>query len=256
MYRSQLRTMKNLPQELLDEIISHLPPDDKQSFRNCSLVAKSWIHPSRRLLFNIIGTLREATLWSRINDVSLKNAELLHHVHTLSVVIDISLHQRSPGAPAVFLNDESPAFPRLKHLVLYSGSSSSIVQFGVSLASRRTLESISLCCCPLTSCTLVTLINHFPKLAHLKLYSVFHDVDNEPIPPLSRPLRKLSIDGLDQLLELQSQRDSELTITVSPFVAPPFAQRIIDGVGATVKHLDLKFSMECKHEPKARHASY
>jgi len=41
----------NLPQELLDEILSYLPPDDregKRPLRNYSLVAKSWVNPSRR----------------------------------------------------------------------------------------------------------------------------------------------------------------------------------------------------------------
>ena len=33
------------------EIVSHPTPEEKQSLRNCSLVVKSWIHPSQRLLF-------------------------------------------------------------------------------------------------------------------------------------------------------------------------------------------------------------
>ena len=46
-------TMK-LPLDLINEIVSHIPPDDKQPFWNCSLAAKSWIHPSQRCLFKAI----------------------------------------------------------------------------------------------------------------------------------------------------------------------------------------------------------
>ena len=43
--------MPDLPQELLDEIVAHLPSDDVKTLRACSLVAKSWVYPAQRLLF-------------------------------------------------------------------------------------------------------------------------------------------------------------------------------------------------------------
>lgn len=245
--------MKDLPQEVLDVIIGYLPADDMQSFRNCSLVAKSWIYPSRRRLFRVINTLQEATLWSRLNEVSPKNVELLQHVRSLSVRIDTSLHRRSV-APTGFPHDDSPLFPRLKRLILYSGGPPSIAQLGVSLAPPHSLEYLCLCCCRVTISTLATLINHFPNLIHLKLLSLFHDVDNEPIPPLSRPLRKLTVDEpdiydepgiLDQLLELKPQCE-EVTISVFPLTAPSLTQRIIDGVEKTVKRLNLVSRMSCE----------
>ena len=51
----------NLPCELIDEILSLLPSDDRQSFKNCSLVAKSWVNPSRRWLFETVH-IRATTL--------------------------------------------------------------------------------------------------------------------------------------------------------------------------------------------------
>lgn len=39
----------HLPRELVDEIISHLPPDDRRSPQNCSLVAKNGYISRERL---------------------------------------------------------------------------------------------------------------------------------------------------------------------------------------------------------------
>ena len=52
----------NLPRELLDEIFSHLHSDDRRSFQDCSLVAKSWVNPSRRRLFETVHIRRATTL--------------------------------------------------------------------------------------------------------------------------------------------------------------------------------------------------
>jgi len=41
----------SLPQELIDEIFNYLPLNKPQTFRNCSLVAKSWVHPSQKGCF-------------------------------------------------------------------------------------------------------------------------------------------------------------------------------------------------------------
>ena len=245
--------MKDLPEEVLDEIIGHLPPGDRQSFKNCSPVAKSWIYPSRRRLLEVVDTLKESTLWSWLNYVSPNNVELLQHVRCLSVRVDSALHQ---GTCANLRRVDTPFFPRLKHLDLYSGSPSAITQLAVSLAVN-TPSNASACtqyCCRVTISTLTTLVNHLPNLVHLKLYGIIHDVDGEPIPPLRRPLRKLSVDEpnslnepgiLDQLLELRPQCD-DVSISACPAVAPSLTQRIVDGVDATVKYLSLKTRVRCE----------
>lgn len=248
--------MKDIPPEVLDEIISCLPPYDMQSFRNSSLVAKSWIYPSRRRLFEVIDKLQDATLRLWLNDASPKNVELLQHVRSLSIKVNSSHHR--PGTLLDFPHRDPPLFPRLRRLVVQSASPKSIAQLGVSLASQHTLEYLCLCCCQVTISTLATIINHFPNLIHLELLSLFNDVDDKPTPPLSRPLRKLTVDEpdsfdefgiLDQLLELRPQCD-EVTISVSPLSAPSLTQRIIDGVDATVKRLDLNISTNCEYIAK------
>ena len=268
---SPAQTMQDLPHEILDEILGHLPPADTRTFRNCSLVAKSWTRPSRRLLFRLIDTLKEPTLWSWLEDVSPRNVELLQHVHSLSVRVENSLH-RSSVAPTGFPHDRSPLFPCLRRLSLHSGSPASIAKLGVSLASQRTLEFLCLSSCHVTISTLATLINHFPNLVHLKLLDLvhpkplnpYHDVDNELTPPLSRPLRQLTVNEpgtcdepgiLDQLLGLQPQCE-EVTISVSPFVAQSLTQRIINGIEATIKRLDLNFRMKCKYRHREENLSW
>jgi len=80
--RSQLLVSKvttRLPQELLDKIIGHLPQNDRRSLRNCSLVAKSWIHTARKRLFEEVDLTTETSLESWLNKISLENLGLLQH---------------------------------------------------------------------------------------------------------------------------------------------------------------------------------
>ena len=42
------------PQELIDKVIASLEPTDLETFRACSLVAKSWTHPSWAILFRSV----------------------------------------------------------------------------------------------------------------------------------------------------------------------------------------------------------
>ena len=61
----------NLPQELLEEILSHLPLEDeqgKQSLQKCSLVAKSWVNPSQRRLFETV-EIQDKTLNLWLDDI-------------------------------------------------------------------------------------------------------------------------------------------------------------------------------------------
>lgn len=157
--------------------------------------------------------------------------------------------------PSRFPHNDSPLFPRLRRLVLRSGSSLSTNQLWVPLVSQQTLERPILCCCCLTISPLAIVINHFPNLFHLELLRLYCNVVNEPIPPLSQPLWKLTVDEpdthddpgiLDQLLP----RCDDVTIYVFPFEAPPLTRRIIDGVEATAKRLNLKMRLrrDCRAE--------
>jgi len=79
------RLWMSLPQELIEEILSYLRSRDKrdqQSLRNCSLVAKSWINPSRRRLFKTV-VIRKRDRQSWLDKISPSNTELLRHLRSL-----------------------------------------------------------------------------------------------------------------------------------------------------------------------------
>jgi len=85
----------------LDEILSYLPSDDKQSFRNGPLVAKSgWPPPSTRL------TSTTCPLW--LDKISPESTGLLYHVRSL-FCCDWELPSTSPPYLAGCLQDNLPA---------------------------------------------------------------------------------------------------------------------------------------------------
>ncbi|KAF9643104.1 hypothetical protein BDM02DRAFT_3123844 [Thelephora ganbajun] len=74
----------DLPQELLDEVLNRLPLDDKYDqlpLRNCSLVAKSWVQPGRRRLFETREIREICCSW--LDNIPPTSDGLLQHVHLL-----------------------------------------------------------------------------------------------------------------------------------------------------------------------------
>lgn len=238
-----------LPPELLDEIISHVPLDGEESLRNCSLVAKSWIHPSRRRLFESVDIWgnKRSKLW--FDTISPTNSGVLQHVRSLFCQITDASH--SPGVPTSsfdLIRDYSLSFRQLRRLTLFSGYLPSFTQIGTTPTFQRTLSHLCLWCCHVTVSALVTFVNYFPSLARLDLVELSHKAGGQPAPPFSRPLEKLSItefgtDGslglLDQLMELRPECD-QVTVGVFWSLCPSLAQRVVDGVEASIKCLSLE----------------
>lgn len=235
-----------LPPELLDDIISYIPPDDYQSLQNCSLVAKPWVYPSRRRIFKTVN-LRRVTrqeLW--LATISPTNVEVLQHVRSL--ICRIADAPDSPRPSADPLRDYLPSFDHLERLTFFSGFLPSLTQIGTYSAFQHTLSCISLQYCRATASALVALVDYFPNLTHLDLSKISLWVDDQPALPFSRPLQKLTIadlysDGglvlLDQLMGLRPQCD-EVSIGMYGTSCPSLAQRVIKGVNASVKRLNLK----------------
>ena len=73
----------NLPEEILDKILSHLPSDNGQSLWSCSLVSNPWLDPSQRLLFARI-CIQQHNYRSWLKEISPANTELLRHAHSLT----------------------------------------------------------------------------------------------------------------------------------------------------------------------------
>ena len=242
-----------LPQELLDEIMGYLSPYGTRSLRDCSLVAKSWVHPSRRRLFEKIDVQRLIYFRLWVKNISPTNVELLQHVRSLSCgIYDAGDPTHDPTDPVNFLRDYSPSLRRLRRLNLFFGRLVSFTQIGTPSAFQHSLSHLSLWRSDVKISALVTLVNYFPNLARLDLTDLSCEADDQPTPPLSRPLRKLSIAEfytrnslglLDQLLGLRPQCE-EVTINVMFVPSPSLAQRVIDGVEESIKYLRIKRGLE------------
>ena len=242
-----------LPQELVDEILSYLSLDDERgerSLQNCSLVAKSWIGPSRRHLFETVA-IQEPGLKSWLDSIPPANDGLLRHVRSLSLTLP-------PGAwPADFypvhridvFQDYFPSFHQLRHLSLSFVHLPSDIsqQVGLFSAFRHTLSRLSLDDCKITISALGTLINCFPYLNRLDLGRIIHEVDDEPASPVSRPLieqlyvSEVHWDGMhffDQMSEIGLGFE-EVVFIERPFVRPELVERVADTVGVSVKCLKL-----------------
>ena len=202
----------------------------------------------------------EAKFWAWLKCISPANVELLQHVRSLSCVIDTSPCRRT--GRIYFLRNFFPSLPRLRHLLLSSGRLDSVTQIGVPLAFQHTLKHLSLYRCQVAISALATLINYFPNLDHLDLSDLSLGVGRQPVPSLSRTPRKLFVternprDELDQFFGLQSQFD-EVVIELDMRLAPLLTQRVIDGVGASVKCLKLRTRSECmRNVAKFCHVCY
>ena len=242
----------SLPHELLDEIFSYLSlhdRQDRQSLRNCSLVAKSWTNPSRRRLFKTVN-IRGTTLRPWLDTIPPANDELLQHVRSFYVDCSVTWsNMNQPFHRIDVLQDYLPSFHQLQHLSLsYMHIPSDISQrIEIFSAFRHTLSSFSIARCNITISALVTLINCFSNLDRLDLNHLLHEVDGESPSSLSRRLiRHLHISDpnkdclgiFNQLSELGLVVD-ELVVT-SWSTCPPRAVSIIaDSLGVNAKYIKL-----------------
>lgn len=179
----------NLPPELIDEIIRYLA-SDVLALRRCSLVAKSWTHPSRKWLFKEVRICRKThQMW--LDTISARNVELLRNVRDFTYVLDNTVRNGITPYRIDSLYRYLPSFRRLERLGLSSMFLGPEVpqQIGIFSPFQHTLSSLIISSCYITSTALVTLINYFPLLAHLNLQTLTHEVNGEPVPQLSRPLR-------------------------------------------------------------------
>ena len=245
--------MINLPLELVDEIIGHLTKDDKQSLRNCSLVAKSWIGPSQKRLFNRVDIDR-SNLQSWLDTVSPANAVLLGHVRRLWCG-EYPKGEIEPVHRA--LRDYFPSFRQLSHFTLfYAHVSLRSLRIELFSAFQHSLSTISLMGCSITKHAFVTFINYFPNLAHLYLHRLNCRKISGTTPSLSRLLFKsLYVNegppGILFLLEELSRsglRFDELTIgSLTLPTSPEFSRRVVEIFGAHAKLLRIRDSPERKY---------
>ena len=107
----------NLPEELLDEIFSYLPPGDRRSSESCSFVSKSWLEPSRRLLSAQI-SVGFSNYQSQLKNVQPTNTALPRHTRSLLYFTQPLDHGR--GRNVYTLRDYLPSFCQPQALIFSS----------------------------------------------------------------------------------------------------------------------------------------
>ena len=253
----------HLPRELIDEIICYLPIDEPQTLRNCSLVAKSWVHRSQKRLFETV-TINKSTHSSWVDRILPGNIELLHHVRSLTYTVCGIVQLRYPTCRIDSLSDYLPSFRNLESLTLSSMDLRSDISQQLENFStfQHTLSSLSLRSCHMSSGTLVTIVNYFPSLADLQLRAPVRAVDLEPIPALTRPLRgRLCFQGIGsrqlQILHPLSDLPPELDelVVAARFSTSGAYDHLVTTYAGNVKRLRLLrgFRRKLLHFPRVSH---
>lgn len=178
--------MSSLPQELLDEIIGYLPSNNMELLRHCSLVAKSWMDPSRKGLFESVetgpGGLRPwlgkfsghyVTSLKHVRRLSCSEEDLFSLWPTNTVCDDSLSPAVQDDSPSPTVCDNLPSPCQLTHLTLLLCDvfPQEIDSFS-AFAFKSTLSSITLLHCSVSKIGLTSLINYFPKLECLSLESI------------------------------------------------------------------------------------
>jgi len=247
----------SLPRELIEEILSYLSSRDKQdqqSLRNCSLVAKSWINPSRRRLFKTV-VIRKRDRQSWLDKISPSNTELLRHVHSFC----FSGSDRGSFSEFTDIKDlyvYFPSFRRLHTIRLFGVRVLSDIPERIEMFSpcQQILSSLILADVSFPWRSFIVLIDYFPNLRNLKLSSLYFRGDNGNPPPLSRPLRgKLRI-NLSQMATVLTFSDwlctgpeveyKDLAIDLGYLPGTHSRRRIVAACGKTLTRLRLQ-SSEC-----------
>ena len=247
----------HFPQELIEEIISYLSfhdKEDQRSLRNCSLVAKSWIYPSRKRIFESI-TITGANRQSWLDRISPSNTELLQHVRTFHLSICVPLERTIHGHPEIEdIYVYFPSFHRLHTINLTDTRIFYDTPEEVQMLSscQQTLTSLALCSVSFRWRTFIALIDYFPNLRYLETDCLaFEDTSNNP-PPLSRPLRgtlrfcygeKKDLAALSNWFTGLEVEYEELMIEVNYFTGE-CSQRVVDTCAKTLKRLRFELS-EC-----------
>ncbi|KAF9781572.1 hypothetical protein BJ322DRAFT_1076994 [Thelephora terrestris] len=235
----------HLPEELLDEIFSHLRPDDRQSLRSCSLVSKSWLEPSRRLIFSSI-LIHFHTYQSWLSTISPTNTGVLRHVRSL----EYFHHHQKPSDPrrgVYSLRDYLPSFSHLHTLTFRNFDVEETIPDHLEIFSafQHTLSSLSLVHVSITWSTFVALLGYFPRLRHLEVRRVLFRVDDRPAPQMNHALRgrmvidQLDNEGLKPFIDWFSGLRAEYEELV---MLGPCEHRMVAAVGANLRFLEINLS--------------
>jgi len=177
----------HLPVETVEEILNHLPPYDKKSLRNCSLITKSWLDPCQRRLFERVRISSE-TCQSWLDNISPNNTVLLSHVREL---VYFAEGERDPqDFPTERVDDGLsiylPSFCQLQRLTFDYVDIEPTIPHNPTLffAFQHSLSSLTLLQVSITWGGFVTLLGYFPNLRNLEIREMQF---KEGIRPTPRP---------------------------------------------------------------------
>ena len=218
----------NLPQEIIGEILSYLPSDDRKSLRSFSsysLVSKSWLDPSRRTLFAKF-SIRSSTYDRFLNTISPTKTELLRYVRSLSY-FGSGNEYRQQHRPISVLRDYFPSLRQLRALAFRQMQIEPTIPGCLDLFSafQHTLSSLSLSYVSITWSGFASLVGYFPNLKDLLIYHPLIQMDDQPVPHPSRALRgKLSL-----LLDLVRSHNVDVLADHFPRLKPEYEEVLIGG---------------------------
>ncbi|KAF7367321.1 hypothetical protein MSAN_00794200 [Mycena sanguinolenta] len=73
-----------LPQELVDECLSHLPSSSRE-LKACSLVCRAWCYTAQRLIFNVVSVAWTTVQYQRLEKTLRVSPHLIPYIRTLAL---------------------------------------------------------------------------------------------------------------------------------------------------------------------------
>jgi hypothetical protein len=250
----------DLPPEILDEILEHIPMDlaGRQTMIGCALVATWWVRPSQKRLFSSVAvTMDNYHRWMTSVVFPVPRAHLLEHVRSLWQTLGRSykLKYRIRDLPR-YSGKYLSALRNLHALTLHNAwvDHSNEERFHACFSAfRGTLTHLSLEHTTASLSTFATLVDYFPNITTLEIRSFELAPDYGRAPTLSRPLRgKIHIGEVDSLeffnqfakLDLKYE---ELEIDpLSDSLGIAFLDSALQISPSTVKYLRLGAPPECE----------
>lgn len=151
-----------VPRELVSEVLDHLA-DDVATLRLCSLVTKSWIHPSRRHIFNnVFFTASDITKWNKI----FPDPEHSPATH----VRDLSFCFIEPDVPIRFA-DRMPYFSNVKKLTLIGRAALDPGFISALGQLPPSIRSIEITFSKILNAHIISVMQQLPNLDNLSLLS-------------------------------------------------------------------------------------
>ena len=235
----------NLPEELLDEIFSYLPTGNRRSLESCSLVSKSWLDPSRRLLFAQI-SVGFSNYQSWLKNIQPTNTALLRHTRSLVYFISHRNSHSDPSRRFNPLRNYLPSFCQLQALTFRNTDIQLDIHRNIGLFSafQHTLSSLCFDSVVITWSVFVALVGYFPHLRNLEVRHSLVHLDDQPVLQVPHTLRgRLLVKLLDKGTFID--RFTQLKQEYEELVLPgKFEPRLINPIEGSLQRLKL-FRCRC-----------